>query len=72
MERVSSWWEEMAKAKEGIGSVVAQKNRMENNFDRNKMLVAIWGIFWSIFISKFTSTSPEMPGESCGGIKVRQ
>ena len=45
LERMSSRWEGMAKAKEGIGSVVAQKNRRENNFDRNKMLVVIWGIF---------------------------
>lgn len=44
----------MAKAKEGIGSVVTQKHRKEKNFDWNKMLVAIWGIFWSIFTVYFT------------------
>lgn len=80
LERVSTWWEGMAKAKARIGSVVKQKNRTENTFDWNKMLVVILEIFWclhsifynifhSILISKFTS---EMAIEACGDIKGRQ
>lgn len=54
LERVSRWWEGMAKAKEGIGSVVMQKNRREINFDWNKMLVVILGIFCCFFTVYFT------------------